>query len=103
MLARLSDAAAPRFDVALNIAEGHGTRNREGWAPVLLEMAGVPCLGSDALTLSATLDKVWSRRLATLAGVPAPAHASVASTDEARAMVLPAAFPLFGSISSDFS
>ena len=27
-------------------------RNREAWAPVLLEMAGIPTLGSDALTLS---------------------------------------------------
>ncbi|HSJ99186.1 MAG TPA: D-alanine--D-alanine ligase, partial [Myxococcota bacterium] len=44
-------------DAALTIAEGYGTRNREAWAPVLLEMLGVPQLGSDALTLSLSLDK----------------------------------------------
>ena len=43
------EGRAPPLDVALSIAEGYGSRNREAWAPALLEMAGVPCLGSDGL------------------------------------------------------
>ena len=50
-LARAAGGAALGIDAALNIAEGEGSRNREAWAPVLLEMLGVPTLGSDALTL----------------------------------------------------
>ena len=50
-------AGRPDVDVAVNIAEGYGTRNREAQAPVLLELAGVPYVGSDALTLSVSLDK----------------------------------------------
>jgi D-alanine-D-alanine ligase len=57
LLVRIGKRELPALDVAWNIAEGMGSRNREAWAPVLLEMAGVPALGSDALTLSLSLDK----------------------------------------------
>lgn len=57
-------------DVVFNIAEGFGSRNREAWAPILLEMHGVPCLGSDALTLSVSLDKHWTKLIVSHAGVP---------------------------------
>lgn len=50
-------AGALDVDAAVNIAEGYGNRNREAQAPVLLELACVPYVGSDALTLSLTLDK----------------------------------------------
>jgi D-alanine-D-alanine ligase len=83
------------LDAALNIAEGYGGRNREAWAPVLLEMAGVPALGSDALTLSATLDKAWAAKLVAAAGVPVPAQAIAHSREEARKLDLPGTFPLF--------
>ena len=33
-----------RLDAAFNLAEGQGSRNREAWAPVLLEMARVPTI-----------------------------------------------------------
>jgi D-alanine-D-alanine ligase len=95
LLAALGKGDAPAIDVALNVAEGYGSRNREAWAPVLLEMAGVPCLGSDALTLSLTLDKAWARILVGEVGVPVPAGAAVASEEEARKLELSAAYPLF--------
>ena len=95
LLGRAGKGALPSLDAALNLAEGFGGRSREAWAPGLLEMAGVPTLGSDALTLSASLDKVWARTLAEAAGLPTPAQRSVASGAEARAMELPAPFPLF--------
>jgi D-alanine-D-alanine ligase len=85
----------PRLDAVLTIAEGYGPRNREAWVPVLCEMAGIPTLGSDALTLSATLDKLWAHRAVAAAGVPAPRHASLASAGEAASAALPAPFPLF--------
>jgi D-alanine-D-alanine ligase len=62
--------ALPEIDVMWNIAEGYGTRNREAWGPVLAEMRGIPYLGSDALTLSMSLDKHRSKQLAGQCGVP---------------------------------
>jgi D-alanine-D-alanine ligase len=85
----------PRLDAVLTIAEGYGPRNREGWVPALCEMAGIPALGSDALTLSTTLDKLWAHRVVAAAGVPVPAHASLASPEAAATWSLPAPFPLF--------
>jgi D-alanine-D-alanine ligase len=85
----------PQLDAALTIAEGYGSRNREAWAPVLLEMLGIPCLGSDALTLSLTLDKVWAKEKVAAAGVPVAPGLSVASADEAKSVSLPGPFPLF--------
>lgn len=62
---------------ALSIAEGigigeGGTRNREAHAAVLLELAGVPCLFSDALALSVSLDKHLAKVLVQAAGVATP-------------------------------
>jgi D-alanine-D-alanine ligase len=85
----------PGLDAVLTIAEGYGPRSREAWVPVLCEMAGIPTLGSDALTLSTTLDKLWAHRMVAPAGVPVPPHASLASPEEAAAGPLPAPFPLF--------
>jgi D-alanine-D-alanine ligase len=95
LLARLGKGELPPLDAALNIAEGYGSRNREAWAPVLLEMARVPALGSDALTLSVTLDKAWAVAFVAAAGVPVVRQASVASAGEVQQLELPAPFPLF--------
>lgn len=68
----------PEVDVIWNIAEGFGTRNREAWAPILAEMWGIPLLGSDAHTLSTSLDKVATKILAQHLGIPTSPFASVA-------------------------
>lgn len=94
LLAAASKGAVA-VDAALSIAEGFGSRNREAWAPVLLEMLGVPQLGSDALTLSLSLDKAWTRAVVSEAGVAVAPGASVASADQARALDLPGGFPYF--------
>lgn len=86
---------APGVDAAINIAEGARSRNREAYAPILLEMAGVPFLGSDALTLSLSLDKAWTKDLAAAAGVPTPAYRVYAAADAVDAADLPGPFPLF--------
>jgi D-alanine-D-alanine ligase len=82
-------------DAALTIAEGYGSRNREAWAPVLLEMLGVPQLGSDALTLSLSLDKAWTRAVVAGAGVPVAPGRVVRDAREARNLEPPGGFPCF--------
>ena len=94
-LARAAGGAALGIDAALNIAEGEGSRNREAWAPVLLEMLGVPTLGSDALTLSLSLDKLWAKQIVAAAGVPTAPHASLECAAEAAAAGEALGFPLF--------
>jgi D-alanine-D-alanine ligase len=89
---RLDDGLA--LDAAINIAEGARSRNREAYAPILLEMAGIPCLGSDALTLSVTLDKAWTKDLVAAADVPTPPHRVFGDADAVDPGDLPP-FPLF--------
>jgi D-alanine-D-alanine ligase len=95
LLARAGRGDLPKLDAALNIAEGEGTRNREAWAPVLLELLGIPTLGSDALTLSLSLDKAWAKDVAAAAGVPCAPHRSVESLAEAARAGEALGFPLF--------
>jgi D-alanine-D-alanine ligase len=83
------------LDAALSIAEGHGSRNREAWAPVLLEMLAIPQLGSDALTLSLSLDKAWTRAVVADAGIALAPGVVVRSESEARQVVPPGGFPCF--------
>lgn len=84
-----------QVDAVINIAEGVNARNREAYAPVLLEMAGIPYLGSDGLTLSLSLDKAWTKDLARAVQVPTPAYCVYRSPEDITAMALPAVFPLF--------
>jgi D-alanine-D-alanine ligase len=82
------------LDAAINIAEGAHSRNREAYAPILLEIAGIPCLGSDALTLSVTLDKAWTKDLVAAADVPTPPHRVFGGAADVDPTDLPP-FPLF--------
>jgi len=95
VLTCLGQADSIEVDAAFNLAEGFGGRNREAWAPILLEMAGIPAIGSDALSLSLSLDKAWANRWLAAAGVPVASQTAMASADEARQADLPAPFPLF--------
>jgi D-alanine-D-alanine ligase len=95
LLAALGRGSLPKLDAAWNIAEGWGTRNREAWAPVLLEMSGIPTLGSDALTLSTSLDKAWTLDLVQAAGVPVAGYVSAESVEALAGLTLPGPFPLF--------
>jgi D-alanine-D-alanine ligase len=82
-------------EVVFNLAEGYGTRNREAWAPVLLEMAGIPTIGSDALSLSLSLDKAWTNRWLAAAGIPVAPQTTMSTRRQAEQETLPAPFPLF--------
>jgi D-alanine-D-alanine ligase len=52
-----------RFDFAFNIAEGEGRRCRTAVPAAVCELLGLPHTGSDALTLAATQDKAFARRI----------------------------------------
>ncbi len=95
LLGAVGKGELPRLDAALNIAEGVCGRDREAWAPVLLQMADVPCLGSDALTLSATLDKAWATRLVAAAGVPVPFQRVLDAPSQVESGDFSGRFPLF--------
>lgn len=72
-LLRLGPKGCCSFDLVFNLAEGMDGRCREAWAPTLLDLFGIPYVGSDALALSLGLDKVMAKRLAKEAGVLTPA------------------------------
>jgi len=59
-------------DIVFNISEGLHGRNRESQVPVLLEMKGIPYVGSDGLTLGATLDKAIAKKILLSEGIPTP-------------------------------
>jgi len=58
-----------RVDGVFNIAEGVGGRGRESQVPAVLEMLGIPCTGSDALSIALTLDKALAKSVAKSAGI----------------------------------
>lgn len=66
-------------DIVFNISEGLSGRNRESQVPVLLEMAGIPFVGSDALTLGLTLDKVMAKKIFMADDIPTPKFFEVSS------------------------
>jgi D-alanine-D-alanine ligase len=59
-------------DIVFNISEGLVGRNRESQVPILLEIAGIPYVGADGLTLSLTLDKVMAKKVFIAEGIPTP-------------------------------
>jgi len=69
-------------DIVFNISEGVSGRNRESQVPVLLEMAGIPFVGADALTLGLTLDKVMAKKIFIAEKIPTPKFFEVKSSDE---------------------
>jgi D-alanine-D-alanine ligase len=52
-----------RWDIVFNICEGLEYRNRESQVPAILEVYDIPYIGSDALTMGVTLDKVVSKKI----------------------------------------
>ena len=88
-------AAGPLgVDAAVSIAEGYGSRNREAHVPVLLELAGVPLVGSDALSLSVSLDKHLTKTVVAAAGVAVPAGVVIPPGADAAALARGLGYPL---------
>jgi D-alanine-D-alanine ligase len=69
LLKRLPDVGV---DIVFNICEGLGNRNRESEVPVLLDLFGIPYVGSDGMTLGLTLDKGMAKKVFLADGVPTP-------------------------------
>ncbi|MDD5730032.1 MAG: ATP-grasp domain-containing protein [Candidatus Omnitrophica bacterium] len=61
-----------KVDIVFNISEGVSGRNRESQVPILLEMAGIPCVGADALSLGISLDKIMAKKIFIAEKIPTP-------------------------------
>ncbi len=71
-------------DIVFNISEGMTGRNRESQVPILLEMAGIPFVGADALSLGISLDKVMAKKVFTADDIPSPRSVEIKSADEVK-------------------
>ncbi|MFH0763170.1 MAG: ATP-grasp domain-containing protein [Candidatus Omnitrophota bacterium] len=69
-------------DIVFNLSEGLYGRNRESQVPILLEMKGIPFVGSDGLTLGMTLDKVMAKKIFMADGIPTPKFFEIRSMQE---------------------
>lgn len=59
-------------DIIFNTAEGSGGRMREAFYPALFEELGIPYTGSDAYTMTVTLDKWLAKMMVSRHGVDTP-------------------------------
>ena len=80
--AMLAGNTFPEIDIVMNTAEGIISRNREGWLPSLFEMNRIPYTGSDAYTLSLTLNKCHTKIMARHLGIPTAPFRQISSIDE---------------------
>ncbi|MFH0925455.1 MAG: ATP-grasp domain-containing protein [bacterium] len=71
-----------KVDFVFNIAEGYEGRNRESHVPSILEMKKIPYSGSDPLTLGLALDKILTKKIASLAGIPIPSYKVINKNDD---------------------
>lgn len=85
----LKKAPALKCDIVFNIAEGFSGRNRESEVPVILETFGISYVGSDALTLSLSLDKVISKKIFAYHNIPTPSYFECGDKDN---IVMPEGF-----------
>jgi D-alanine-D-alanine ligase len=81
-------------DIVFNISEGLAGRNRESQVPILLEMAGIPFVGADSLSLALSLDKIIAKKVFMAEGIPTPKFVEIKSIDQIDA-ALSMKFPLF--------
>jgi D-alanine-D-alanine ligase len=73
-------------DIVFNICEGFHGRNRESQVPLILEMYGIPYVGSDALTLGVTLDKILAKKCFIADGIPTPRYFEAYEGDDLKAL-----------------
>lgn len=88
----LEELHSLRADLVFNIAEGASGRNREAQVPILLEMKGIPFVGSDGLTQALTLDKLMTKKIFLSEGIPTPRFFEAAHPE--GPLPLDLAFPL---------
>ena len=83
-----------KVDIVFNLAEGLVGRNRESQVPILLDMKGIPYVGSDALTLGLTLDKIVAKKIFISEGIPTPRFMEFKTTRSIEANMDSLKFPL---------
>jgi D-alanine-D-alanine ligase len=81
-------------DFVFNFTEGQKGRNREAQLPILLESLDIPYLGSDAYTLSLSLDKTATKKLFIYEGIPTPKFFEVKNIGD-LAKIPKLKYPLF--------
>jgi D-alanine-D-alanine ligase len=84
--------ANPGIDVVFPIL--HGTFGEDGTIHGLLELAGLPYVGSDVLSSAAAMDKAVTKKLCLQAGLPVVPHVVLSRTSLAPDD-LPFGFPMF--------
>jgi D-alanine-D-alanine ligase len=82
-----------RPDFVFNIAEGVGRGARESQVPFMLEMLGIPYMGSDPLTLAIALDKARTKEILSYYGIPTPRFQVLWNVDDGIDSALD--YPLF--------
>ncbi|MDZ4243341.1 MAG: D-alanine--D-alanine ligase, partial [Candidatus Omnitrophota bacterium] len=83
LLAQIGDLGV---DLVFNICEGYTGRNRESQVPTILEMYGIPYVGSDALTLGISLDKIVAKKCFIADGIPTAAYFEAYPWDDLKAL-----------------
>jgi D-alanine-D-alanine ligase len=63
---------ALRPDLVFNRAEGIKGESRESHVPAMLEMLGIPYVGSNVLTSAIGLNKAWAKKVLFYHGIPTP-------------------------------
>ncbi len=89
----LSLGKRPEVDIVFNIAEGLSGRNRESQVPTILELMGIPFVGSDALSLGLTLDKALAKKIFIVDGILTPKFFTAENVSDLKGLKLK--FPLF--------
>jgi D-alanine-D-alanine ligase len=70
-----------RPDVCFNIL--HGTYGEDGRVQGLLELMGIPCTGSDSFSSTIAFDKLLSKVVFDLNGIPTPEYVQIKRDDRA--------------------
>lgn len=74
-----------RPDLVFNRSEGIRGESRESHIPAMLEMLGIPYVGSGVLTLALCLNKEWTKRLLRSAGIVTPESVLIKSETDLSA------------------
>ncbi|MBN1700217.1 MAG: hypothetical protein JW881_22085 [Spirochaetales bacterium] len=89
------------LDIVFNIAEGIRGESRESHVPAILEMLGIPYVGSGPLTLAICLSKVRTKEILLSYGIPTPAYQVFRSGRDS--LVRNLRFPLIAKLSNEGS
>ncbi|MFW9919932.1 MAG: ATP-grasp domain-containing protein [Candidatus Thorarchaeota archaeon] len=75
---------AQRPDLVFNRAEGVRGESRESHVPAILEMLGIPYIGSNVLTTAVGLNKAWTKKVLHYHGILTPRFHVANSLEEAE-------------------